>query len=49
MRRPTAAVGSAVIFLVGPGSVAGLIPWVLTEGWQVRQPCRTGHPCVCSG
>jgi protein-S-isoprenylcysteine O-methyltransferase Ste14 len=38
MRRPTAAVGSAVIFLVGPGSVAGLIPWVLTEGWQVRQP-----------
>jgi protein-S-isoprenylcysteine O-methyltransferase Ste14 len=38
MRRPTAAVGSAVIFLVSPGSVAGLIPWVLTEGWQVRQP-----------
>jgi protein-S-isoprenylcysteine O-methyltransferase Ste14 len=38
MRRPTAAVVSAVVFLVGPGSVAGLIPWVLTDGWQVREP-----------
>jgi protein-S-isoprenylcysteine O-methyltransferase Ste14 len=38
MRRPTAAVGSAVFFLVGPGIVVGLIPWLLTGGWQVRQP-----------
>jgi protein-S-isoprenylcysteine O-methyltransferase Ste14 len=37
MRRPVAAVGSAVFFLVGPGIVAGLIPWWLT-GWQVREP-----------
>jgi protein-S-isoprenylcysteine O-methyltransferase Ste14 len=37
MRRVTAAVGSAVFFLVGPGIVVGLIPWLLT-GWQVRQP-----------
>jgi protein-S-isoprenylcysteine O-methyltransferase Ste14 len=37
MRRPTAAVGSAVFFLVGPGIMAGLIPWLLT-GWQVREP-----------
>jgi protein-S-isoprenylcysteine O-methyltransferase Ste14 len=37
MRRPTAAVGSAVCFLVGPGMMAGLIPWLLT-GWQVREP-----------
>jgi protein-S-isoprenylcysteine O-methyltransferase Ste14 len=37
MRRPTAAVGSAVFFLVGPGIVAGLIPWLLTR-WQVRAP-----------
>jgi protein-S-isoprenylcysteine O-methyltransferase Ste14 len=37
MRRPTAAVGSAVFFLVGPGIVVGLIPWLLT-GWQVHQP-----------
>lgn len=37
MRRPTAAVGSAVFFLVGPGIVVGLIPWLLT-GWKVREP-----------
>src|ERR687893_790353 len=37
MRRPTAAVGSAVFFLVAPGTVVGLIPWLLT-GWQVREP-----------
>jgi protein-S-isoprenylcysteine O-methyltransferase Ste14 len=37
MRRPTAAVGSAAFFLVGPGIMAGLIPWLLT-GWQVREP-----------
>jgi protein-S-isoprenylcysteine O-methyltransferase Ste14 len=37
MRRPTAAVGSALFFLVGPGIMAGLIPWLLT-GWQVREP-----------
>ena len=37
MRRPAAAVGSALFFLVGPGIVAGLIPWLLT-GWRVREP-----------
>src|SRR5918994_5249095 len=37
MRSSTAAVGSAVFFLVGPGIMAGLIPWLLT-GWQVREP-----------
>src|SRR5215204_2734271 len=37
MRRPTAAVGSAVFFLVGPGIMAGLIPWLLTR-WQPREP-----------
>jgi len=37
MRRPAAAVGSAVFFVVGPGTVVGLIPWLLT-GWQVREP-----------
>jgi hypothetical protein len=26
----TAAVGSAVFFLVAPGVVSGLIPWLLT-------------------
>src|SRR5918998_2628063 len=37
MRRVTAAVGSAVFFVVAPGAVAGLIPWLLT-GWQGREP-----------
>ena len=40
MRKPTAASGSALLFLVGPGIVVGLIPWLLT-GWQVRESVRT--------
>lgn len=43
MRRPAAAVGSAVFFLVGPGIVAGLIPWWLT-GWRVREPVSYWAP-----
>ena len=31
MRRTTAAVGSAVFFLLAPGVVVGLIPWLLTR------------------
>jgi protein-S-isoprenylcysteine O-methyltransferase Ste14 len=38
MRRPTAALGSALFFLLAPGVVVGLIPWLLTEGWQAREP-----------
>jgi protein-S-isoprenylcysteine O-methyltransferase Ste14 len=34
MRRPSAAAGSALFFAVAPGTVAGLIPWLLT-GWEV--------------
>ena len=37
MRRPTAAMGSAVFFLLAPGVVVGLIPWLLTR-WQAREP-----------
>ena len=37
MRKPTAAVGSAVFFLLAPGVVVGLIPWLLTR-WQAREP-----------
>ena len=36
MRRPTAAIGSAVFFVLAPGMVVGLIPWLLTR-WQVRE------------
>ena len=37
MRRPTAAMGSAVFFVLAPGVVVGLIPWLLTR-WQAREP-----------
>jgi protein-S-isoprenylcysteine O-methyltransferase Ste14 len=37
MRMRTAAVGSAVFFLVAPAVVSGLIPWLLT-GWRVWEP-----------
>src|SRR5919112_6129175 len=37
MRRRTAAVSSAVFFVVGPGVFAGLIPWLMT-GWRVHEP-----------
>ena len=37
MRKPTAAIGSAVMFIVGPGLVIGVVPWLLTR-WQFRDP-----------
>jgi protein-S-isoprenylcysteine O-methyltransferase Ste14 len=37
MRRSAAAVGSAVFFVVAPGVVAGLMPWLIS-GWQVPRP-----------
>jgi protein-S-isoprenylcysteine O-methyltransferase Ste14 len=36
MRKPIAIVGSAVFFLVGPGVIVGLVPWLLT-GWLLNQ------------
>ena len=36
-RRRRAALGSAVFFVVAPGVVGGLIPWLLT-GWRVQRP-----------
>jgi len=37
VKRSTAAVGSALFFVVAPGTVIGLIPWLLT-GWQIHDP-----------
>ena len=37
MRKRTAAIGSAVMFIVGPGLVIGVVPWLLTR-WQLRDP-----------
>jgi len=37
MKRPTAALGSAVFFLVAPCVVAGVVPWLLTR-WKFGPP-----------
>lgn len=37
MQRPAAALGSAAFFVAAPGTVAGLIPWLIT-GWEFREP-----------
>ncbi len=37
MRKPTAIPGSALFFLLAPGTMAGLIPWWITH-WQFRSP-----------
>jgi protein-S-isoprenylcysteine O-methyltransferase Ste14 len=49
MRRPTAAIGSAVFFLLAPGVVVGLIPWLLTGGWKVREPLPYWMPMRALG
>jgi protein-S-isoprenylcysteine O-methyltransferase Ste14 len=37
VRRSTAAVATAAFFVVGPGTFAGLIPWLMTR-WEIREP-----------
>jgi protein-S-isoprenylcysteine O-methyltransferase Ste14 len=37
MRRLWAAVGSALFLVAAPGTVAGLVPWLLT-GWRSTHP-----------
>jgi protein-S-isoprenylcysteine O-methyltransferase Ste14 len=37
IRRRRAAIGSAMFMAVGPGTVAGLVPYLLT-GWRPRRP-----------
>ncbi|HEX7322816.1 MAG TPA: isoprenylcysteine carboxylmethyltransferase family protein [Mycobacterium sp.] len=54
MRTSTAAVGSAVFFVVAPGTFAGLIPWLITHGeshppvpyWVVAQVIGVLLICV---
>src|SRR5918998_6096839 len=48
MRRSTAAVGSAMFFLLAPGVVVGLVPWALTR-WQVREPLPYWAPARVLG
>src|SRR5690625_83560 len=35
--RTSAAVGTTVFFIVAPGTVVGIIPWLIT-GWEAAQP-----------
>jgi protein-S-isoprenylcysteine O-methyltransferase Ste14 len=37
MRRSTAAWGSTAFFVVAPGTVVGLVPWLITR-WDPHQP-----------
>lgn len=37
MRRSAATLGSVVFFLLAPGTVVGLVPWLLT-GWRAAEP-----------
>jgi protein-S-isoprenylcysteine O-methyltransferase Ste14 len=44
-RLTTAAVGSTVFFVVAPGVVAGLVPWLIS-GWDVRWSMSAFGVCV---
>jgi protein-S-isoprenylcysteine O-methyltransferase Ste14 len=37
MQTRTAVLGSAAFFVIAPGTVAGLVPWLLTR-WRVEPP-----------
>ena len=37
MPKTMAILGSALFFVLAPGTVAGLIPWWITR-WEFRQP-----------
>jgi hypothetical protein len=41
-RRRRAAIGSALFMAVGPGTVAGLVPFLLTR-WRTQRPCLVGR------
>ena len=48
MRKPTAAVTSVAFFAVAPGTVAGILPWQLTDGWT-RNDVAEGLPLTIVG
>lgn len=55
MRRSHAAIGSAAFFVVAPGTVIGVIPWLIT-GWEFHEPLpywiiarAAGGVLVCVG
>jgi protein-S-isoprenylcysteine O-methyltransferase Ste14 len=48
VRRGVAAAGSSVFFVLAPGVVAGVVPWLLT-GWRVRRPLPYWAPLRVAG
>ena len=38
MRRAEAAAGTGAFLVVTPGVVAGVVPWLLTDGWESSGP-----------
>ncbi len=46
--RRRAALGAAAFLVAGPGSVAGLVPWLLTR-WKARDPVPGGTPVRAVG
>lgn len=55
MRRSRAAVATAAFFVVAPGTVVGLIPWLITR-WEFREPLpywivaqAVGVLLICAG
>ncbi|MGW4211282.1 methyltransferase family protein [Lentzea sp. NPDC004789] len=43
MERRKAAIGSAAFFVLAPGGVAGLVPWLLTR-WRLGEPLPFWSP-----
>jgi len=48
VRRGVAAAGSSVFFVLAPGVVAGVVPWLLT-GWRARRPLPYSAPLRVAG
>ena len=48
MNRARAAIGSAAFFVLAPGIVMGLVPWVLT-GWRFLDPVPYWAPVRVAG
>jgi protein-S-isoprenylcysteine O-methyltransferase Ste14 len=47
-RRRRVALGSALFLVVGPGTVTGFVPWLLTR-WRARRPVPGGVAARAAG
>jgi protein-S-isoprenylcysteine O-methyltransferase Ste14 len=48
MQKLPAAVGSAAFFVVAPGTVVGLLPWLIT-GWKIPEAAPGWRAMQCAG